>query len=592
MENSNESVLHSAVVKEELNDYSSCIKDVALKERGYVATRLPVFIKDFESIVANADASIKRLGELTKDNEEFQLYLDTLGIVHKKIIHTSRNTVDSIPSEEDLYFTFVIQKERLDNIKRISKILMQIEDELLIEREVKKEKISLNTPKLVGSLLIFCLILLVLAFWQMSQAFRSKQRLIRKLYKHESELEDALSEINKNKDELINARTIERFKIISDLMPQFVWTANPDGALDFFSQSVFNYSGLTKEEIMRDGWLQIVHPDDREANITKWEEAVNTGQPFHLEHRFKKSDGTYRWQLSRAVRVNNENGKVQMWVGTSTDIHENILFQAELERQVEERTKLLKEVNIDLEKSNTELAQFAFVASHDLQEPLRKIQTFSTMILDREAANLSESGKEFFKRIRESSSRMKQLITDILVFSKTGNMEEVSNDVDVDLLVREIANPSLLNDEIKLVDITSKLPVIKGVYFQIHQIFSNLINNAIKFNKANNELIITISSKKIIGKESGIKNAVPEKWYYVIEFSDNGIGFENQHKVKMFQVFQQLHPKEKYQGTGIGLALVKKIIEQHQGFIDARGELNVGATFYLYFPVEPNTNKS
>src|SRR5690606_927588 len=147
----------------------------------------------------------------------------------------------------------------------------------------------------------------------------------------------------------------EKFRLLADSMPQHVWTSDPEGNLNYFNQSVFDYSGLTPEKIIEDGWLQIVHPDDREENIKQWNDAVRTGNDFLIEHRFRKYNGEYRWQLSRAIPQKDVDGNIKMWVGSSTDIQEQKMFTTELENMVQLRTNELEEKNIDLEKINKEL---------------------------------------------------------------------------------------------------------------------------------------------------------------------------------------------------------------------------------------------
>ena len=149
-------------------------------------------------------------------------------------------------------------------------------------------------------------------------------------------------------------RTSEiKYRLLADALPQLIWNADAGGNLNYFSQSVFNYSGLSPEQIHKDGWLQIVHPDDREKNIEKWKEAITSGKDFLYEHRFRNTNGEYRWQLSRAVPQIDDNGKVQMWVGSSTDIHEQKLFSEELEKRVNARTRELIDANAVLKKSET-----------------------------------------------------------------------------------------------------------------------------------------------------------------------------------------------------------------------------------------------
>ena len=377
----------------------------------------------------------------------------------------------------------------------------------------------------------------------------------------------------------------QKFRLLADSMPQFVWTANKEGKLTYFNQAVFDFSGYTKEEIAEKGWLSIVHDDEKQENIRKWTKAISTEKDFIIEHRFRKKDGTYRWQLSRAIPQRDKDGTITMWVGTSTDIQDQKMFTNELEKQVAERTKELFSKNEDLEKMNTELQSFAYISSHDLQEPLRKIQTFATQLQQSEVSNLSDKGLDKFKRMRSAADRMQTLIQDLLAYSRTSVQErsftktkisdiidEVKEDLEEDF-DGESSSITIINDcEIDIIPI------------QFRQVLFNLISNSLKFKKANQNSEIIIDSRLALPSETASHNLDQDKKYCYIKFTDNGIGFEKEYSEKIFDVFQRLHGKEKFEGTGIGLAIVKRIIDNHNGKITANGEQNNGATFHIYIP--------
>ena len=377
----------------------------------------------------------------------------------------------------------------------------------------------------------------------------------------------------------------QKFKLLANSMPQFVWTSDVHGNLNYFNQSVFDYSGLTAEQVLKDGWIDIVHPEDREENISAWTESISTGKNFLLEHRFRRHDGAYRWQLSRAIPQLDEHGKIQMWVGTSTDIEDQKNFTKELEKQVSERTNQIAKNNIELEKMNKELQSFAYISSHDLQEPLRKIQIFSSQILESEAQNLSETGKDKFKRMQNSANRMQTLIEDLLTYSRTGTAEKSFEKFDLTKIVddvKEEMQEELLQKK-AVIELTGECDVTV-IPFQFRQLLYNLISNSLKFTKPNNSPHITIDCVKEKGVNFNNDKLAPDVHYWHIRFADNGIGFEEQYSQRIFEVFQRLHGKKEYQGTGIGLAIVKKIVENHAGIITAKGEVDKGATFDIYIP--------
>ena len=377
----------------------------------------------------------------------------------------------------------------------------------------------------------------------------------------------------------------EKFRLLADSMPQHIWTSDIHGNLNYFNKSVYDYSGLSLEQVQKDGWIQIVHPDDRDENIRVWTESISTGKNFLIEHRFCRHDGEYRWQLSRAIPQLDENGKIQMWVGTSTDIQDQKNFTQELERQVNERTKQIAKNNIELEKMNKELESFAYISSHDLQEPLRKIQIFSSQILESESENLSDTGKDKFMRMQNSANRMQTLIEDLLTYSRTGTAEKSFEQCDLTKIVDDVKEE--MQEEIY-----QKKAVIKVngecnlsvITFQFRQLLYNLISNSLKFTLPDQPPHIVINCKKVKGVNCNNEKLGADSYYWHIGFTDNGIGFEDQYSHRIFEVFQRLHGKKEYRGTGIGLAIVKKIVENHGGFITARGEVDKGATFDIYIP--------
>ncbi|WP_159453812.1 PAS domain S-box protein [Ohtaekwangia koreensis] len=376
-----------------------------------------------------------------------------------------------------------------------------------------------------------------------------------------------------------------KFRMLADSMPQLIWTADAQGNLNYFSQSVFDYAGLTNEQLMNEGWLQIVHPDDREENVRLWKDALATGKPFIFEHRFRRHDGVYRWQLSRATPQVDADEVIQMWVGTSTDINDRKLFIDELELQVQQRTRELHLTNENLIRSNYELAQFAYVASHDLQEPLRKIQTFVSRIAESKESSFSAKDKDYFNRVQNASGRMQQLIQDLLSFSRTNASESHFEIADVNAILQNVLEQlAETMDQKGAVINFSSLPTVRIIPYQFEQLFTNIISNALKF--SNPEIAPRIDIACSTVSSETIQHSVGEttSTYYQIAITDNGIGFDPQFSERIFQVFQRLHGRNEYEGTGIGLAICKKIVENHHGFIKAIGEPGKGATFFIYIP--------
>lgn len=239
----------------------------------------------------------------------------------------------------------------------------------------------------------------------------------------------------------------------------------------------------------------------------------------------------------------------------------------------------------ELKKKNMELDAFTYISSHDLQEPLRKIQTFANLIMSNEYGNLSEDGKTKFDRILYACNRMRELINSLLTFSRATLVDRRFETVDLNAIIKDVKEALNENLTEKGATIfTDFHDTAKVIPFQFVQLMENLIHNAIKFAKTETPLEITIKSRLVYGVDLKIENLSTDVNYCHISFGDNGIGFEPQHSEKIFGVFQKLHGRDLYEGTGIGLAIVKKIVENHNGHINAVGEPMQGATFNIYIP--------
>jgi signal transduction histidine kinase len=247
--------------------------------------------------------------------------------------------------------------------------------------------------------------------------------------------------------------------------------------------------------------------------------------------------------------------------------------------------KKLEEMNRELVKMNEELTSFAYVSSHDLQEPLRKIQMFSKRILEKEVNSLSEEGRNFFYRMDNAASRMQLLINDLLTYSRANTSQKHFEKTDLNLLLAEVklelyekvtATGTIIESE--------SLPALSIIPFQFKQLFTNLIANSIKFARPNVTPHITIKSELVDGLTIDKARANSEKKYWHISLADNGTGFDPKFSEQIFGLFQRLHGRKDFEGTGIGLAIAKKVVENHNGFIMADGRENDGATIHLYLP--------
>ncbi len=239
----------------------------------------------------------------------------------------------------------------------------------------------------------------------------------------------------------------------------------------------------------------------------------------------------------------------------------------------------------ELENKNTELQAFTYISSHDLQEPLRKIQTFVDLILSKEYDKLSDGGKAKFERILYSTNRMRELIDSLLAFSRTNIVDRKFETLDLNTVINDVEESLKENIIEKNAAIVKDFHgPIKVIPFQFTQLITNLITNSLKFSKPDVPIRIEIKSQQASATELAHLNLPFQENYCHITFQDNGIGFEPEHSEKIFGVFQKLHTRDKYDGTGIGLAIVKKIVDNHNGIISATGEPMKGAKFNIYIP--------
>jgi PAS domain S-box-containing protein len=392
----------------------------------------------------------------------------------------------------------------------------------------------------------------------------------------------------------------EKFRMIANLVPLVLWTTDDQGQFNFLSVRWEELTGTKPASGLGLQWTSFIHPNDRENVIRSWQNSFSQKRAFEVKFRFRNSKGTYISMYSNSHPTFSSSGAFEGYIGILQDISDEEEIRASLEKMVLDRTDDLRNKNADLrhaetallqkneelEKINNQLSSFAHIASHDLQEPLRKIQAFSNQLYHLDGDNFSDKGRQLFERIQHSSYRMKNLIQDLLTYSKSdNNSEEKSEWVDFNSLMREV----LVELEVKIADKNaiieiSSLPCLSVIKFQFHQLFLNLLSNALKFSKSGIDPVIKVQSDMIDGIDVPGLIVDKETKYHHFTVSDDGIGFDSKFSDKIFEMFHRLHGRNQYEGTGIGLAICKKIVENHKGAIVAHGLVDGGATFHIYLP--------
>ena len=348
-----------------------------------------------------------------------------------------------------------------------------------------------------------------------------------------------------------------QFRTLAETIPHLAWMADQTGNRFWYNRRWYDYTGTTFDEVKDWGWQTVHDPTVLPTVLAQWREALSSGQPFEIVHPLKRADGTFRSFLTRMEPIKDVQGRVVRWFGTNTDITDQRRTEQELRRM------------------NRELEEFAFVASHDLQEPLRMVNIYTQQIL-RTLGPENAKLAQYSGFVQQGVTRMEALIHGLLMFSRTVQSEELAvGTADLSAACNDAV--SVLKSRIEETGAVIKiepLPEVRGETAQLAQVFQNVLSNALKYRKKEAAPEIHVSAE-LRGEQC------------TISIRDNGIGFEPQYSERIFGLFKRLH-KDEYPGTGLGLAICKRIVERYGGHMWADGRPGQGATFYFTLPcVDP-----
>jgi PAS domain S-box-containing protein len=388
---------------------------------------------------------------------------------------------------------------------------------------------------------------------------RALKLIQQELLSHQQELEIKNTTLSRQNDFI---------ETVLDSSVDYIMAVDMDYKIITFNHSYEILSGKKREEVLGKK-IEAVFPVILENGTYELIKEALNGTPIHTP--VHQSPISYRFFEVFYIPLSDD----------TEETYGAVILGRDITDQMQHEQKL-KAMNEELLLRNNELEQFAYIASHDLQEPLRKIKTFSKLLND--TLEMNEKQRDYFNRIINSSNRMSNLIKDVLDYSRLSRTDEQFIDVDLNEILQTVkVDFELLIEEKNAVINSQALPVVPGIPLQLTQLFFNLLSNALKFSIA--PPVINISCRQLTeGEVNNIIELNANRSYYLIDFQDNGIGFEQQFARQIFTIFQRLNDKHSYAGTGIGLALCKKIVENHNGHLSATSQPGEGAVFHIYLP--------
>ena len=365
-------------------------------------------------------------------------------------------------------------------------------------------------------------------------------------------------------------RSEELYRVTADSLSQLVWTSKPDGTTEFMNARWQEKTGLSASGTGDHAWSHFLHPDDRERCLGAWEKSLGSGEIFTVDCRLQISkESGPRWHSCRAFPVRDKEGRILRWFGSCTDEHERREAADSLRAGKEE----VEKANRALRRSNQDLEQFAYVASHDLQEPLRMVAIYTQLLNQEFGDKLDGQAKEYMNFAINGAQRMEALLKGLLTYSRASSEEEnlaIMSDSEKALKIA-LTNLKVSIDEAGADISHGPLPLAKMAEIHLVQVFQNLLSNALKYRKRDLPPVIRVEADQREGM-----------WVFLVR--DNGIGIAQEYQEQIFRIFGRLHDQTQ-SGTGIGLALCKKLIERNGGGLWVESHPGQGSTFFFSVPV-------
>ena len=554
----------------------SLVKDAETGHRGYQLTFDQSYLEPYYNAQIFINGELDKLDSVAGFAPTIKGDVDKLrslvGIQLKIIeqILQATNWKDS-PLEEEEVRLLEVGKKNMTEIRKVAERI-NTSSRLIISEALEDEGgfKDLTPVNLLVIALIACggvLLLFTRAVLLLEERDKKSKTLEKALNDLQDETKKRLTTANLLRNVLDNSR---------DGIMAFESVRNDKGKIVDFKFILANEASTqmtnrTEVQMIEKNLLEIF-PGNRYKLLEEYIKVTETGEDLRTEVEYDL-DGEKVWFKILAVKLDDG------FLVTFSDITK------EKDTEIQ-----LRNYTLELKRSNEDLEQFAYVASHDLQEPLRKIRSFGDRLVSKYQEKLDDTGQHYIERMQVASQRMQSLIEDLLAFSRITRSSELPGKVDINQLMEEVLDD--LSDQVTREQAkveVEKVPPILGVKGQMHRLFQNLVSNAIKFRKPEESPLIKITGEKISALQLTQEyNFSPRyKFYVKITVSDNGIGFDKKYSDQIFNVFQRLHGKNEFEGTGIGLAICKKIVSHHGGIISAQSTEGLGSDFILILPAVP-----
>ncbi|MCC7030560.1 MAG: CHASE3 domain-containing protein [Chitinophagaceae bacterium] len=556
---SEQNLIHKHLITAQLELLASDIKQAESNQRGFIITGDSTFVQTYRSAKNAAATSYQNLVQLLEKDELQKKNLLTLqNLQEDRFYYLDKNlqySTDTLEKKLLLKRSMNAGKRTMDLLLAKINQMKNIELSLLQKRSKMYQEHAELSPKWIFISILFSLFIFICSFYKINRDLQNLKKA--------------------NNQLMINKEIFEHSEQIAEIS-SWCWNLQSDTLT--FSHNQYRMLGCEVHsfEPTTENFMEFVHPDDRHILHEGRQKILIDSSSTPVVSYFRiirKDNNSLRYYKSIEKKIVDNYGN-DIVIGINADITEQYL-----------KDKIIEEKIFDLERSNNELSAFNHVASHDLQEPLRKVQTYISRIKERDFDQLNEKAKEYFTRVQIAANRMQKLIDDLLLFSRANKADKIFEHTDLQEIFdnAQVELAQLIEEKNARLQSTA-LPVIDAIPFQIQQLFNNLIGNSVKYARTHVAPVIQVSAQWLQADQIPFLHHFGKARFLELTFDDNGIGFDQQYADNIFKLFHRLHDDNSFTGTGIGLTICKKIVENHKGYIKAYGVKDQGATFKVYLP--------